>query len=55
MYVCNSNTSCILFNHFHIIDPYGSSDSSALLFSTLLFLTVFNNFSLSLQLVKEVN
>lgn len=49
MYVCNSNTN------FHIIDPYGSSDSSALLFSTLLFLTVFNNFSLSLQLVKEVN
>lgn len=30
MYVWNRNTSCISFNHFHIIDPYGSSDVTAI-------------------------
>lgn len=44
MYVYKSNTSCILFKHFHIIESYGSSDVTAieLFLSLFLLITILN-------------
>lgn len=43
MYVCNINTSCILFNHFYITDPYGSPDVTTIELVPSLFLLIYQS------------